>query len=52
MIVGLSAVVNLVVDRFNRTGRKEGGDRVDVMCRWIFPVVFVAINGVCALILV
>ena len=51
-MVGLSAVVNLVVDRFNRTGRKESGDRVDVMCRWIFPVVFVAINGVCALILV
>ena len=32
-----SALVNLVVDRFDRTGKKERGDRLDRVCRWAFP---------------
>ena len=32
-----SVLVNLVVDRLDRTGKKERGDRLDRVCRWAFP---------------
>ena len=32
-----AVVMNLVVGRFDRTGRAELGDRVDRRCRWVFP---------------
>lgn len=33
-------VITLVVDRLNRRGRTDLGDRVDLICRWAFPLVY------------
>ncbi len=38
-----SVVVNLVVGRLDRTGRRELGDRVDRTCRWAFPASYVTL---------
>ena len=35
-----SVVVNLVVGRMDRTGRRELGDRIDRTCRWAFPMTY------------
>jgi hypothetical protein len=35
-----SVVINLVVGRMDRTGRRELGDRVDRRCRWVFPTTY------------
>jgi hypothetical protein len=42
LTMSASVLVNLVVDRFDRTGRKEKGDRLDYTCRWAFPAAYVA----------
>ena len=31
-------IVSLVVDKLNRRGRTELGDKVDHVCRWVFPL--------------
>jgi hypothetical protein len=31
-------VVSLVVDKLNRRGRTDLGDKVDHACRWAFPL--------------
>jgi len=41
LTMSASVVVNLVVERFDRTGRKAKGDRLDRVCRWAFPVAYV-----------
>ncbi|MEE2702618.1 MAG: hypothetical protein VX614_01215 [Myxococcota bacterium] len=51
VIVGLGVVVNLIVDKLNRADRRALGDRVDYTCRWAFPLAFVSVNAVCALLL-
>ena len=52
VIVGLGVVVNLVVDKLNRADRRSVGDRVDYACRWAFPLAFISVNTICALILI
>lgn len=37
-VLAASVGVNLLVDRLNRSGRRELGDRVDQVCRWGFPI--------------
>jgi hypothetical protein len=49
-IVGLSVAINLIVDKLNRANRRKLGDRVDHTCRWVFPLGFVAVNGVFVLV--
>lgn len=49
-IVGLSVAINLIVDKLNRANRRKLGDRVDHTCRWVFPLGFVALNGVFVLV--
>jgi hypothetical protein len=34
-------VISLVVDRLNRRGRAELGDKLDQVCRWSFPLGYV-----------
>ena len=34
-------VISLVVDKLNRRGRAELGDKVDRICRWAFPLAYV-----------
>jgi hypothetical protein len=38
-----SVVINLLVGRLDRTGRRELGDRVDLTCRWAFPGAYVTL---------
>ncbi|MBT8466625.1 MAG: hypothetical protein KJO57_18260, partial [Deltaproteobacteria bacterium] len=35
-------VISLVVDKLNRRGRTELGDKVDRVCRWAFPLGYAA----------
>jgi hypothetical protein len=43
-------VVSLVVDRLNRRGRVALGDKVDRVCRWAFPLGYVASTVALALV--
>ena len=43
-----SVVVNLVVGRMDRTGRRELGDRIDRRCRWVFPTMYATLLLVAA----
>ena len=38
LIPAAGVVISLVVDKLNRRGRKELGDKVDRVCRWAFPL--------------
>ena len=40
-----SVVVNLLVARLDKSGRVEAGDRVDLYCRWLFPLAFFGFNA-------
>ena len=40
LILAGGVVINVVVDKLNRAGRKEVGDRVDRVCRWAFPTAY------------
>ena len=42
LTVSAGVLVNLVVDRFDRTGRRDSGDRLDRTCRWAFPAAYLA----------
>ncbi len=45
LLLALSVVISFVVDRLNRTGRKRVGDRVDHLCRWLFPLGYAGVIG-------
>ena len=38
LVPAAGVVISFVVDKLNRHGRKELGDKVDRVCRWAFPV--------------
>ena len=38
-----SVLVNLIVGRFDGTGRRELGNQVDHTCRWAFPAAYLAL---------
>lgn len=38
-------IVNLVVAKLDQAGRGDFGNRVDITCRWAFPLAFVAMNA-------
>jgi len=42
-------IVNLVVSKLDQAGKLELGTRVDVTCRWAFPLLFVGLNALNAL---
>jgi hypothetical protein len=35
-----TVVINLVVGELDKKGRRELGDRIDLRCRWIFPLAY------------
>lgn len=35
-----TVVINLVVGSLDKQGRSDTGDKVDLLCRWIFPLVY------------
>jgi hypothetical protein len=45
LVLGVGVIVNLVVARLDRSGRRELGDRVDRSCRWAVPAGFVGVNA-------
>ncbi len=44
-VLALGVIVNLVVARLDQSGRKQLGDRLDRLCRWLVPSAFLGING-------
>lgn len=40
-----SVVVNVIVDRRRRNGRNEKAERLDRVCRWVFPGAYAAFAG-------
>ena len=38
LILASSVVIALLVEKLNKAGKKEAGDRLDRICRWAFPV--------------
>ncbi len=46
LLLTASVVINLVVSKLDQAGRRDVGNRVDVTCRWAFPVLFVGLNVV------
>jgi hypothetical protein len=49
LLLTAGVVVNLVVSKLDQAGKRALGNRVDATCRWVFPLVFVALNAVSAL---
>lgn len=43
IILAASVVVSIVVDKLDRAGRKETGNRIDYACRWLFPLGYLVI---------
>jgi hypothetical protein len=41
-------VVSLRVSWLDRNGQRDAGDRVDQICRWLFPLVYVGSLGLIA----
>ena len=44
IVLAVGVVENIVVARFDRTGRAAMGDRLDRVCRWLVPLAFVCAN--------
>jgi hypothetical protein len=49
LLVTASVVVNLLVSKLDQAGRRATGNRVDVTCRWAFPLLFLGLNAISAL---
>ena len=47
-VLAIGVVVNLVVARFDRSGRRPLGDRLDRTCRWLVPIAFFGVNALSA----
>jgi hypothetical protein len=50
LILAATVVINIVVDKRNRAGRKAEADRLDHMCRWGFPLGYALVTALIALI--
>ncbi|MBW2159665.1 MAG: hypothetical protein JRH14_06825 [Deltaproteobacteria bacterium] len=48
LILAATVVINIVVDKYNRSGRKAEGDRLDRICRWGFPLGYVFVTALIA----
>jgi hypothetical protein len=50
LLLAATVVISFVVDRLNRSGKKNIGDQVDYVCRWAFPLGYAMITGLIVLI--
>ena len=50
LILAATVMINILVDKFNRAGRKADGDRLDLICRWVFPLGYVFVTALIALV--
>jgi hypothetical protein len=48
LVLAVGVIVNLVVSKLDRSGRRELGDRVDRTCRWAVPAGFLGANALSA----
>lgn len=44
LVLAAAAIVNILVDKLNRRGDEQLGDRVDQVCRWAFPVSYASMT--------
>jgi hypothetical protein len=49
LLLTAGVIVNLVVSKLDQSGRVAAGNRIDVACRWAFPLLFFLLNGLNAL---
>jgi hypothetical protein len=49
LLLTAGVVVNLVVSKLDQAGNAETGNRVDITCRWAFPLLFLGVNALNAL---
>ena len=47
-VVSGAVVINLLVSKLDQSGRSQSGDRVDRICRWLFPLIFFGFNAASA----
>lgn len=45
LVLSAGVVVSVVVDKWNRGGRKAAGDTLDRVCRWAFPLGYALITA-------
>lgn len=50
LILAASLIVIFIVDELNRSGQKILGDKVDNVCRWLFPVGYASMTALLVLI--
>ena len=50
LILAATVMISIVVDKYNRAGRKADGDRLDRICRWVFPLGYVLVTALIALV--
>jgi len=50
MMLAATVVISFVVDRLNRRGYEKIGDKLDYVCRWAFPLGYMSVIGVIALV--
>jgi hypothetical protein len=44
VLVAATVLITLRVDQLDRAGRQAKGDRLDLRCRWIFPVLYFVVS--------
>jgi hypothetical protein len=49
LLLAAGVGINLLVSKLDQAGHKETGNRIDVVCRWAFPLAFVGLNALNAL---
>jgi hypothetical protein len=50
LILAATVVMSIVVDKLDRAGRKDDGDRLDRISRWAFPLGYTLVAAVIALV--
>jgi len=49
VMLAATIVVNLRVAHLDKSGRLAAGDRLDLRCHWLFPVLFLGFNAISAM---
>jgi hypothetical protein len=50
LTLAATVVISFVVEKNNRSGRKNIGDQIDYVCRWAFPLWYITITGLIVLV--
>ena len=44
MVMCLTVMINLIVGAYDKKGNQEAGDKLDSICRWAFPIVYIIVS--------